>query len=274
VREAGQRRERVAALIAEGAKPKGEVTPARAEELLAQLELTRAERDLATAQLGVEQAVGVALEAGAEPDLGLLDAQSALPDSSEQQTKHLRALEQRFKASLALAEAQSRLSRPQLGVGLSAGVRTSTQTVISTVPDEKDKLTNSVFPLYGAGLTFNVPLWDGGLTKASAAAAKARADEAKADLAEFVQARELAQREAQIDMESANARLATTGELIEVCAARLADAEAGYELGASSIDLIAQARGLLRRAKTEALLARVDHAAARLRMVRKDAPKP
>jgi hypothetical protein len=54
-----------------------------------------------------------------------------------------------------------------------------------------------------------------------------------------------------------------------VCTDRLKDAEAGYELGASSIDLIAQARGLLRRAKTEALIARVDHAAARLRMVRK-----
>ena len=80
----------------------------------------------------------------------------------------------------------------------------------------------------------------------------------------------LAQREAQIDIDSARARLATSEELIAVCSARLADAEAGYELGVSSIDLIAQARSLLRRAKTEALLARVDHAAARMRMVRKD----
>ncbi|HEX6241567.1 MAG TPA: TolC family protein [Polyangiales bacterium] len=278
MQEAVLRRQRVDALIAEGAKPKGEATPARAEELLARLELTRAERDLEASHLAVEHAVGTALTKGAEPDVALLDPQTALPDGSEQQARNLRALEQRFKASLALAEAQSRLNRPQLGFGLSAGVRTSTQNVYDArefLPDDADRETRrtSVFPLYGAGLTFTAPLWDGGLTKASAAAARARAEEAKADLAEFIQTRELAQREAEIDIESARARLATSEELIAVCSARLADAEAGYEMGVSSIDLIAQARGLLRRAKTEALLARVDHAAARLRMVRKDAAK-
>jgi outer membrane protein TolC len=174
-----------------------------------------------------------------------------------------------------MAEAQAKLNRPQLGLGVSAGVRTSTQKITPFEDDANTRAATktSIFPLYGAGLTLNIPLWDGGLTKASAEAARARADEAKADLAEFEQARDLAQREAELDIESARARLATTEELIQVCAARLTDAEAGYELGASSIDLIAQARGLLRRAKTEALLARVDHAAARLRMVRKDAPK-
>jgi outer membrane protein TolC len=125
-----------------------------------------------------------------------------------------------------------------------------------------------VFPLYGAGLTLNIPLWDGGNTKA-AAAAHARADEARANLAEFEQERAFEQSQAELDRDSALTRLGTAEELVSVCAARLKDAEDGYELGVSSIDLIAQARSLLRRAETEALLARVDHAAARLRMVRR-----
>lgn len=282
VQEAKQRRERVAALISEGAKPKGELTPTRAEELLAELELQRAERELAAARIHVEYSVGTSLAGSAEPDASMLNGENSLPDSSEQHVKNMRALEQRMKATRAFADAQAKLNRPQLGLGVSAGIRTSTQKV-TDLPTLEEQMNGArphsgtdttVFPLYGAGLTLSIPLWDGGLTKASAEAARARANEAKADLQEFEQAQDLAQREAEIDVESARARLATTEELIAVCSARLKDAEAGYELGASSIDLIAQARGLLRRAKTEALIARVDHAAARLRMVRKDAAPP
>jgi outer membrane protein TolC len=279
--ESTARRERVAALIAEGARPKGELTPARADELLAQLELERAERDLATARLALEHAVGVPLEAAAEPDPMLLQADTALPDRTERDERSRRMLLQRFKAAKAAAEAQATLSRPQLGIGLSAGMRISTQQVFDVDqlnPDgslgAKEGLKTNVFPLYTAGLTLNVPLWDGGYTRASADAARARADEAKADLKEFEQERDFTQSQAELDARAALTRLKTAEELVEVCAARLKDAEAGYELGASSIELIGQARSLLRRARTEELMARADHAAARLQMVKRDGSQP
>jgi outer membrane protein TolC len=285
LKEASARRERVSALIAEGVKPKGELTPARADELLTRLEQERAQRDLDHARLVLAHQSGVQLAAGDAPDVALLHMDANLPDQSFFEMAQRRALMQRLKAAHAVAGAQTKLNRPQLGMNLLAGVRSSTQSItnISPMLETSDDPTNPrtrdgqtrVFPLYGAGLTLNIPLWDGGLTKASAAAARARAEEARANLAEFELERTFAQSQAELDRDSALTRLKTADELVEVCAMRLKDAEDGYELGASSIDLIAQARSLLRRAQTEALMARVDHAAARLRMVRKDsAPKP
>jgi outer membrane protein TolC len=273
LKEASARRERVSALIGEGVKPKGELTPARADELLTRLELQRAERDLEQARLVLSHQSGILLTPAHEPDVALLQVEASLPDQSSFEANRRRALMQRLKAAQAMADAQKTLNRPQLGVGLSAGVRTSTQQVIPP-PDTDEKIEKKfkVFPLYGAGLTLNIPLWDGGHTRASAEGALARAEEARANLAEFEQERAFAQSQAELDRDSALTRLETAEELVTVCAARLKDAEDGYELGATSIDLIAQARSLLRRAETEALLARVDHASARLRMVRADAP--
>jgi outer membrane protein len=280
LKEASARRERVNALISEGVKPKGELTPARADELLTRLELERAERDLEHSRLVLAHQSGIQLASDDEPDVALLQVEATLPDQSFFESAQRRALVQRVKAAHALAGAQTKLNRPQLGMGLSAGVRTSTQSITHIDPRDEagnpvtpftDRSETRVFPLYGAGLTLNIPLWDGGLTKASAAAARARAEEARANLAEFELERSFAQSQAELDSDSALTRLKTAEELVEVCAMRLKDAEDGYELGASSIDLIAQARSLLRRAQTEALMARVDHAAARLRMVRVDA---
>jgi outer membrane protein TolC len=218
--------------------------------------------------------VGAPLSASAEPDRTLLDAETKVPDRSEQEASSRRALLQRFKAAKAQAAAQATLNRPQLGIGASFGMRISTQDIFDV--DERDPATgrpgynegtkNNVFPLYTAGLTLNIPLWDGGFTRAGVDAARARADEAKADLEEFEQDRRFSQSQAELDADSALARLRTAQELVSVCAARLKDAEDGYELGASGIELIGQARGLLRRARTEELLARADHVAARLRM--------
>jgi outer membrane protein len=280
LKEASARRERVGALINEGVKPKGELTPARADELLTRLEFERAQRDAVHARLVLEHQSGTNIAEGDEPDVALLQIEASLPDQSGFEGAQRRALLQRLKAAQAMAGAQKTLNRPQLGFGVSAGIRTSTQKITLVNPLPENEHTNldrdtKVFPLYGAGLTLNIPLWDGGLTKASTEAARARAEEARANLAEFEQERAFAQSQAELDRDSALTRLKTAEELVEVCAARLKDAEDGYELGASSIDLIAQARSLLRRAETEALMARVDHAAARLRMVRKDAaPKP
>jgi outer membrane protein len=272
LKEASARRERVSALIGEGVKPKGELTPARADELLTRLELQRAERDLEQARLVLSHQSGVLLTPEHEPDVALLQIEAGLPDQSSFEANRRRALMQRLKAAQAMAEAQKTLNRPQLGVGLSAGVRTSAQDVIPTGSSSGNSgFSFKAFPLYGAGLTLNIPLWDGGHTRASAEGALARAEEARANLAEFEQERAFAQSQAELDRDSALTRLETAEELVTVCAARLKDAEDGYELGATSIDLIAQARSLLRRAETEALLARVDHASARLRMVRADA---
>src|SRR5262249_7863829 len=52
------RRARVEALIDEGARPHAELTPARADEMLAKLELERARGELDAAKLELDHAVG------------------------------------------------------------------------------------------------------------------------------------------------------------------------------------------------------------------------
>ena len=79
---------------------------------------------------------------------------------------------------------------------------------------------------------------------------------------EQAQARE----RARLDAEHAARRELTAQKLREVCAARVADAEAGYELGALQFEQVQQARTLLRRAETEIVMAKVARAEAVLRV--------
>lgn len=273
VDDARARRERIERMIAEGQKPKAELTPAKADELLAGIELARSQRDAKAAQLALEHIVGEALVDAAEPDLRLLAEDARLPGADEARASARRALQRRYAAEKAGAEALSRQSRPDLGINATAGIRASQQNVI-TFPSGTNAGTDGadanrqtkVFPLYGAGVALSIPLWDGGLSRANADAARAKAEQVKAELDGLERAQDHEQKRARAEADSALERLAATVELEQVCRQRLQDAEEGYELGVSSIDAIGQARGLLRRAQTEALLARVDYASAKLRL--------
>ena len=248
-REAAQRRERVAALIQEGVRPSGDLTPARADELLTKLELERAQGELASARLGLEHAVGAPLSASAEPDLTLLQVDEANVAPGEDPAA--RALAKQHAAAVALVRMHDKADAPELSTAVSAGVRNQ---------------GSAVFPLYGAALTLSVPLWDGGLSDASVEAARARVAELDAQRRSHEKERERGIAQATLDAQNALSRLATAQELIDVCTQRLKEAEDGYELGATGIDAIAQARNLLRRAQTELLLTKISHRAAKLRM--------
>ena len=76
--DAGERRARVQALITEGVRPAADLTPAQADEALAVLELERARGELRAAQLALQQAVGMALPAAAQPDRSVLDRYAPL----------------------------------------------------------------------------------------------------------------------------------------------------------------------------------------------------
>lgn len=246
---------RVAALIAQGARPDGELLPVRAEELLSRIEHQRASSDLARAKLDVERVVGSTLSVGAQPDTELLRAEQT-PTSGAQQDAKLHALERQYEAARALAHVQETLKRPDLATGLQAGVRA--QGVRAQGFD--------IFPLYGVGVSLSVPLWDGGLSSASAAAARARASAIKAQMQSRERERDAERAQAELDAKSASERLAIVEELRALSEQRLTNAEKGYELGVVSFDQVGQARAMLRRAHTEELLARVERAGALLQL--------
>ena len=70
---------------------------------------------------------------------------------------------------------------------------------------------------------------------------------------------------ARLDAQHAEKREGTALKLVEICKTRVADTEAGYELGAMQFDQVQQARTMLRRAENEVVLARVARAEAVLR---------
>lgn len=257
-RDAAQRHERVAALIQEGVRPTGDLTPARADELLTKLELERAQGELASARLSLEQAVGVPLSPDAEPDLELLQARDETPSAGGVTDPAAVALSKQHAAALALVHTSKKQDAPDLSLGVSVGVRNQLSADASKV--------NNVFPLYGAALTLTVPLWDGGLTSASVEGARARAGEIDAQRRAHEKARDHAGTQAALASASARSQLITAEELLQVCAERLKQTEEGYELGVTSIDAISQARTLLRRAQSEVLRAKIAHSEAALRM--------
>jgi outer membrane protein TolC len=248
-KDATGRREHVEALISEGVRPTADLSPARADEMLAQLELERARGDLRTAALDLEQAVGSPLPADAQPDRSLL--QSDVAPVAAPEDPALRALELQQHAANAAARAEENARNPLLTGNAAAGLRTQGL---------------SVFPLYTIGIGFALPLWDGGVSSANASAARAHAAEIEAHVRERQQARAGEVDRAHVDAENADSRLQTASGLLEIAQQRTHEAEQAYELGVVGLDQLAQARSLLRRAQTEIVLARIARAEAALRL--------
>jgi outer membrane protein TolC len=255
--DARARRERIEQLVNEGTRPKAELAAARATELTVSLDAERAAADLEGARHALAEAAASELKEGDSPDLTWLDAPSA--DQGAANTRALEALERAGDAKRAAAVAEERATRPDLRVGASLGVRTQ-QAV-----DTDGKNGWATFPLYAASVSLSVPLWDGGSSAAGAAKARAEAEAvlAQRDRLKLAQLRDAAQ--AGAEAAHAERRAAAAGELVALSKARVDDAEAGFQLGAVSQDQVAEARAALRRAETEALLARIDLAAAKLR---------
>jgi outer membrane protein TolC len=247
--EAEQRRAHVEALIGEGARPSADLTPARADAMLAKLELERANSDLRAARLGVEQAVGSPLPAQGEPDRALLEAPALSAAPADDPA--LRALQLQQQAAREAARAEDNADNPLLSGVASAGVHSQ---------------DTSLFPSYAVGVNLAWPLWDGGKSEAAAGAARARADELGARMREQTEAKQAERDRAQLDTENAAARIATAQALLQIAAQRVREAEEAYDLGAATLDQVGQARALARRAKTEIVLAQLARADAALRL--------
>jgi outer membrane protein TolC len=249
--EAERRSQRVQALIDEGARPKAELSIARADEMLARLELERARGAQRTARLQLEHAVGSKLAATAEPDRTLLEPEAAPASTGTGDDATLRALALKQHAARADARRRERADAPLLVGALSAGVHAQ---------------DDDVFPGYAVGLSFSLPLLDGGSSDAAADAARARADALGAELeAERGQRRNERERAA-LDRDNARTELQTATALLAVVTQRVSEAEQSYELGASGLEPVAQARALLRRAQTEVVHAKLACAEAELRL--------
>lgn len=251
-RDAEDRFARVSALVDEGSKPKAELPPAQSDALLTKLELSRSQGDLNHARQALEDAIGEALPQGAEPELGLIEDTNAQVVALAHASDALaQVIEKQRAAAEGLELSYKKQRMPQLGISALVGAR---------------NWQSNFFPLYGAGLSFFVPLYDGGFSSASASAARAQRDALDARLRAHMREQESFHEKARLDAEQALDSLAIASQLLTVAEKQLADAQTGYDLGVNGIDRIADARTLVRRAQTEMLLSKVAHAEARLRV--------
>ncbi|MDB4972594.1 MAG: outer rane efflux protein [Myxococcaceae bacterium] len=253
--DSARRTERVNALIQEGARPRGDFAPVESDRLLSELELERSVGELESARMLLEATVGEPLPANAEPDLNVLEVRvdaSVTPKVDPS----LRMLAYQRAATAATARMQRKAGAPVISASAAAGVGVQTKI---------DENTFKALPSYAVGLGLSVPIWDGGGSRAGAAATEARADELRIRLESAEVDRHQERARARLDAQHAQNREATALKLVEICKTRVADTEAGYELGAMQFDQVQQARSMLRRAETEVVLAKVARAEAVLR---------
>lgn len=264
--DAARRGERVAALIAEGARPRTDLPPVDAERLLTELERERAEGNLESARRSLEQSVGEELPADAEPDLALLQPSAAPADGADVPDPALRSLAHQREALLAAARLQRKQRAPLLSTSLAVGAYGQMTSRPSDRDGEKEVKKFMPFPLYAVGLSLTVPLWDGGESAAAAEAAEARAAELGVHLASSEREQQHEIERARRDQEHAAKRQALAEQLLAVSRKRFEDVEAGYQLGVMQFEHVQSARELMRRAETELVLAKVAGAEAALRV--------
>jgi outer membrane protein TolC len=226
-------------------RPQSDLAPARSDELHASLETERARGQRERSRRALELSVGGKLPEDGAPDRGLLELSSAAGNDDPEG----RALELSLRATKASAEAHEHAHGPVLAGNARAGAQAQ---------------NDSVFPTYGAAITLQVPLWDGGGDHAAADAARARAEAIAAEQREHAAARSHAAAEAQHEAEHARRLLDTAESLLASCKNQLGEAEARVELQGGSLEPVASARAMVRKAESEVVLAKIAVAQALL----------
>ena len=251
--EAKAQRERIAARVADGDRPGSELDAARYEELQAELVAANALANTVTAKRLLESAVGTELSPEAEPDTELLAVDSG--DSGTDAGWEVEALEHQRDAARQEAQMYRKGRVPVLAI--------LGQTGVAGVNDQ-------VFPMYRLGLNLAVPLWDGGRAVAMAQAADAQASELEARARDAQIAQNDDRQQALLDRKHAEEQLVLANSLVAVSEKRVGQAQTSYDLGASVLEAVADARAALRDAQSRRVQIQVARADAVLRLKGKD----
>lgn len=251
--EAKAQRERIAARVADGDRPGSELDTARYEELQAELVAANALAQTVTAKRLLESAVGTQLSPEAEPDTELLAIDSS--DSGTDAGWEVEALEHRRDAARQEARMYRKGRVPVLAILGQTGVA---------------GVNERVFPMYRLGLNLAVPLWDGGRAVAMAQAADAQASELEARARDAQIAQNDDRQQALLDRQHAEEQLVLANSLVAVSEKRVGQAQTSYDLGASVLEAVADARAALRDAQSRRVQIQVARADAVLRLKGKD----
>ena len=252
-REAKAQRERIAERIADGDRPGSELDAARYEELQAELLAADAFARVIAAKRLLESAVGTELSPDAEPDTRLLEIEAKGSDSDA--GWQVEALERQRDAARQEARMHRKSRVPSLAVIGQTGVA---------------GVNERVFPMYRLGLNLAVPLWDGGRALALAHSADAQAIELDALARDAHVARNDKRQRARLDRQHAEEQLTIANSLVEVSEKRVEQAQTSYDLSASDLEAVADAREALRDAQSRRVQIQVARTDAILRLAGQD----
>jgi len=270
-----QRTANVKELISQGARPATDATLSSYDEQVAGLRESRAARAASMALQGLAASVQSELPPGSTPDLTVLEAPPAAPKPPEQAAAapnpaakpasslepnpaaadnsdaQLAALKLQREAALSAARASDRGAAPVLDVGADLGVQ---------------GVQDHVFPVYKAGVTLSMPIWDGGLGKAQAAVHRAEARGVEARMQATEQRIRAEQHAARGRLQAAAEDLRLSNELLATAELMLAQAEEHYRAGSDTLERVLNAQRSLVQARREVLTAQLETARARLEL--------
>ena len=257
----------VQALIAEGVRPATDATLSVYDEHMAQLVQHRAERATGMALGALGATVQSELPASSVPDLEVLEPKVAVasadptskpatnptppaePDSPELAAQ--RALELKHRAALSAAEAAERATSPALDASAELGIQGQ---------------LDQVLPVYRAGISFSVPLWDGGQQAAQAAVHRAEARGIDARLSALKRNLDEQARAFQRRSHDADVGLELAQKLLDIAQSMLTEAEDHYRSGSDTLERVLGAQRSLVQARHEVLNAKLEAARARLEL--------
>ncbi|MEY2932809.1 MAG: Outer rane efflux protein [Pseudomonadota bacterium] len=263
-----QRTASVRGLISEGARPATDATLSSYDEQLALLRQSRAARAAGLALAVLSASVQSELPKDSSPDLTVLAATTAAgsgapgagsapaanppadgPDDARNSV--LGGLELQRQAALSAARAADRGAAPVLDAAAEVGVQGQ---------------DTRVFPVYKAGITLSVPIYDGGARKAQAAVYRADARALEARLKASEQKLRASRAAAHSRLESAAAELALSQSLLDTAELMLTQAEEHYKAGSDTLERVLTAQRSLVAARREVLTAQLETARARLEL--------
>jgi len=243
------RLELVQTRVDSGTRPHSELAPAQYDTKLAELDECESRRQVTTARLSLERAVGAPLPRGGTPDTTLLDAAPAKQFTA--QNADIVALAKEGTAALAMAHFHDRESSPVLTATAEAGIR--------------GQLAD-VFPTYRAGIALSVPISDGGAAAARAARSRSEATALEARGREAENAARSERDRATSDWERSVERVRLAEALYATAVARARDTADRYSLGQDPLERLLEADAAVTRAEREVLLGKLARADAALRL--------
>jgi len=269
-----QRTANVKELISQGARPATDATLSSYDEQVAGLRESRAARAASMALQGLAASVQSELPPSSTPDLTVLEAppdapqpppQAAAPNpaakpassiatnpaAADNPDAQLGALKLQREAALSAARAADRGAAPVLDVGADLGVQ---------------GVQDHVFPVYKAGVTLSMPIWDGGLGKAQAAVHRAEARGVEARMQATEQRIRAEQNAARGRLQAAAEDLRLSNELLATAELMLSQAEEHYRAGSDTLERVLNAQRSLVQARREVLTAQLETARARLEL--------